>query len=97
MLTDARLLTKDAAKLRIELELKIDNKRAINLANDKSIDKHSKHIEICHHILHDLVKKNEIKLTHVKLTKNAANNLIKSLSKALFKMFRKMIGVVNMA
>ena|SRR5438034_64067 len=95
MLMNAELLIKNAAELRTKLELKVDNKRAINLANSKSIGRRSKYIEICHHILRDLVKKSEIKLTHVKLTKNIAANLTKFLSEAPFKMFCNMIRVIN--
>ena len=97
MLTNTRLLTKDAAKLRTKLELKIDNKRAIDLANGESIGRRSKHIEVRHHILRDLVKKGEIKLTHVELAENVADGLTKPLPGAPFKAFRDMIGVVNVA
>jgi hypothetical protein len=90
-------LTKNAAELHTELELKVDNKRAINLANSKSIGKRSKHIEVRHHILQDLVKKSEIKLTHVESAENAADSLTKPLPGAPFKAFHNMIGVVNMA
>ncbi len=97
MLTDAGLLTKDAAELRTELELKVDNKGAIDLANGESIGRRSKHIEVRHHILRDLVKKGEIKLTHVESAENAADGLTKPLPGAPFKAFREMIGVVNVA
>jgi len=97
MLTDAGLLTKDAAELRTELELKVDNKGAIDLANGESIGRRSKHIEVRHHILRDLVKKGEIKLTHVESAENAADGLTKPLPGAPFKAFRDMIGVVNVA
>ena len=97
MLTDAGLLTKDAAELRTELELKVDNKGAIDLANSESIGRRSKHIEVRHHILRDLVKKGEIKLTHVELAENVADGLTKPLPGAPFKAFRDMIGVVNVA
>ncbi len=95
LLADTGLLAERATELCAPPDVKVDNKNVIDLANSKSIKQQSKHIEVCYHLLRDLIKKNEIKLTHVESAYNATDGLTKPLAKGKFGEFHEMIDIVK--
>ncbi len=79
--------------MRSGIEMNMDNKGSINLANGEAVTRRSKHIEVRYHLIRDLIKKKEIRLTHVDSKSNAADGLTKPLRRVDFIEFRRMIGV----
>ena len=71
----------------------INNKGAINYANNVQFSQHTKHIDIKHHFIHDHIKKGEIKLAYVALEANIADILTKSLDRARFEKLRELMGM----
>jgi len=68
--------------------INIDNKAAIYNCQNQSISVKSKHIDIKYHHIRDLVKKNKIKLKHIKSENNLADFFIKYLNNSLMDRFR---------
>ena len=71
----------------------IDNKGAINYANNVQFSQCTKHIDIKHHFIRNHIKKGEIRLAYVALEANIANILTKSLNKARFRKLRELMGM----
>src|SRR5258708_11784521 len=64
-----------------------DNHSAIALTCDVQFHGHSKHIDIRHHFLHELVEHGDIKVHHIHSEDNIADIFMKLLIENLFKKF----------
>ena len=71
----------------------IDNKGAIDYANNAQFSQRTKHIDIKHHFIRDHIEKGEIRLAYVASEANIADILTKSLDKARFEKLRELMGM----
>ena len=69
--------------------IKVDNTSAIKLANNPVFHKRSKHIEIRHHFIRQLVEDNLITFIFVGSADNVADMFTKPLKPHIFKALRK--------
>ncbi|KAK2440889.1 putative mitochondrial protein [Trifolium repens] len=79
-----------------EIELRVDNKSAINLAKNPIAHGRSKHIETKFHFLRDQVTKGKIKLVYCKTEAQGADIFTKPLKIERFKDLRKMLNVQSL-
>jgi len=75
------------------IELLVDNKSTIDLANNPVSHGRSKHIETRFHYIRYQVNNGKLKLIHCHKQLQIANILTKPLKKERFKMLRERIGV----
>ncbi|CAB1099934.1 unnamed protein product [Ectocarpus sp. CCAP 1310/34] len=71
-----------------------DNQRAIQLAQNPISNSNSKHIDVRHHFLRELVERKEISVIHVPSPYHRADFLTKSLSKDAFESHRAVTGTL---
>jgi len=71
----------------------IDNKGAIDYANNAQFSQRTKHIDIKHHFVRDYIEKGNIKLAYIASEANIADILTKSLDKARFEKLRELMGI----
>ena len=87
------------AELKIKLDsvvqLNMDNKSAICLANNPIAHGRTKHIGTKYHYLRDQVRKGRISLAYCKSEEQEADILTKALRGEKFYKFREKLGVVN--
>lgn len=69
--------------------LTVENQGAMSLAENKGTSKHSKHIDVRHHFVRELVEKGEIDLKYVKSSDNIADILTKPLNGPKTKLLTK--------
>jgi hypothetical protein len=79
-----------------EIELRVDNKSAINLAKNPIAHGRSKHIETKFQFLRDQVTKGKIKLVYCKTEAQGADIFTKPLKIERFKDLRKMLNVQSL-
>ena len=72
-----------------------DNQRAINLANNPTFQKRSKHINIRYHYTRDLIKQGEIKLAYRSTHDMIADGLTKPLESIKFAQFVDGLGLMT--
>ncbi|KAD6795802.1 hypothetical protein E3N88_06698 [Mikania micrantha] len=70
-----------------------DNKSAINLSKNPIMHSRSKHIELKHHFIRDLVKQEAIQLEFCGTNEQLADMLTKAISKEKFVFFRQQVGM----
>ena len=68
-----------------------DNHRAIGLTHDPQFHGQSKHIDICHHFLRELIKRSNLKIHHIHSQDNVADIFTKPLAETLFKKFATLL------
>lgn len=73
--------------------LYIDNKSAIDLAQNHVFHGRSKHIDIRCHFIRECVERGEIVVKHVSTHYQRADVLTKALATLKFKRMRKLLGV----
>ena len=76
-------------------EIFCDNKAAIFMTKNPAFHSRTKHIELRHHFIRDLVAKEEIILKYCSTNKQMADILTKALSKEKFCHLRELLGVYN--
>ena len=76
-----------------QITLFADNQGCLKLADNEGMSARTKHIDIRHHHLRDLVQHNVIKLEYCETNRMIANILTKSLSKPKLEELRAMIGL----
>jgi len=64
-----------------------DNRGAIALTRDPQFHGRSKHIDIRHHFLHELIKRGNLNIHHIRSEDNIADIFTKPLTDTLFKKF----------
>ncbi|KAD4983048.1 hypothetical protein E3N88_19719 [Mikania micrantha] len=70
-----------------------DNRSAINLSRNPIMHSRSKHIELKHHFIRDLVKQGEIQLEFCGTNEQYADMLTKAVSREKFVQFRLCVGM----
>ena len=82
--------------IKVSYPIKIleDNSGAINIANYGNFTKHSKHIEIRYHYVHESVKENEIELIKIDSNDNIADIFTIAVCKDKFEKFRKLLNIM---
>nr|GFA16155.1 copia protein [Tanacetum cinerariifolium] len=78
-----------------DVPIMCDNKGTIDLSKNPMQHSHTKHIEICHHFLHDNVQKGHISIEKVPSVDNIANILTKPLKRELFNYLRLGLGMME--
>jgi hypothetical protein len=73
------------------IKIHIDNKSAIELANNHMHHERSKHIDECFHFMREHMKNDYMEMTHVASRDQVANMFTKSLSTELFNKFKKLL------
>ncbi|GJZ39341.1 hypothetical protein Tco_0585904 [Tanacetum coccineum] len=71
-----------------DIPVRCDNKGAIDLSKNPVLHSRTKHIEICHHFLHDNVQKGNITIEKVASEDNISDILTKPLKRKLFNLLR---------
>ncbi len=90
-----RLVQDLGDKMATPLEIFEDNQGAIHLASNPGHHKRTKHIDIRHHYLRDVVANGDIKLTYVPTKQQAADLLTKPLPRDQFQGLRKLFGLTK--
>ncbi|GJT83805.1 hypothetical protein Tco_1058147 [Tanacetum coccineum] len=75
-----------------DIPIMCDNNRVIDLSKNPAQHSRTKHIEICHHFLHDNVQKGNISIEKVSLEDNIADILTKPLKREPFSYLRLSLG-----
>lgn len=70
-----------------------DNMSPINISKDLVQHSHTKHIDIRHHFVRDLIEDNVIHLEHVRSSLQLADIFTKPLEASIFKGLRAGIGI----
>jgi len=73
--------------------VKIDNKSAIDYAQNAKFSQRTKHIDIRHHFIRDHIENESIKLEYVPTEANTADALTKPLDRVKFERFRGQLGM----
>ena len=72
-----------------------DNKATISMTKNPAFHSRTKHIELRHHYIRDLVADEEIVLEYCNTDEQLADILTKALSKEKFCYFRQLLGICN--
>ena len=72
-----------------------DNKSAIDLAHNSMYHGRSKHIDICHHFIRDLVESGCVKIKYVSSKENVADIFTKALPAGPFQECRIKLNIKN--
>jgi hypothetical protein len=75
--------------------IQVDNKSAIELANNPMNHERSKHIDVRFHFIRDHVKEGSVELVHVASQDQVAYIFTKPLPKVLLDKYKKMIGMMD--
>ena len=73
-----------------------DNKSAIEIAHNTSNHSRSKHIDIKHHFIRNLIRDNQVKLDYVSTKENIADLFTKPLNKNLFNTIVPKLGITGL-
>jgi hypothetical protein len=76
-----------------QITLYCDNQGAIALAHNPEHHVRTKHIDIAHHYIRDVVKNNIIKLVYIATEEQVADGLTKALCKEKFQRFKTLMGL----
>src|ERR1700722_8241589 len=68
-----------------QVVIQTDSMSTIVLAEDHQFHSRSKHIDICHHFLRDIISRGWVSVVHVAGTENLADGLTKALPRSLFR------------
>ena len=74
-------------------KLFMDNEGAISIAHGVGRTKRSKHIEVKHFYIRELIKNNKLTLHSISTHDNVADAMTKSLGKIKFRKFRESLGI----
>jgi predicted amino acid racemase len=74
-----------------------DNTSAINISKNLVQHSHTKHIDIRHHFIRDLVQSQVLSLSFIPIDNQLVDILTKPLDGSRFESFRKAIGVCHMS
>ena len=78
-----------------DISILCDNKGAIDLSKNPVQHAHTKHIEIRHHFLRDIVQKGNISIEKVSSEDNIADILTKPLKRKPFNLLRLGLGLME--
>ena len=71
-----------------------DNASAINLAKNLVLHSRTKHIEICHHFIHDHVEKGDVAFEYVDIKNQLVDIFTKPLATKSFVNIREELGII---
>jgi hypothetical protein len=71
-----------------------DNQRCIKMTENPMFHDRSKHIEICHHFICDMVQRGALKLQYISTDEQVVDVMTKPLSHVKFEHFRDKLGIV---
>jgi len=72
-----------------------DNQGALALVKNPYLHERSKHINICHYFIRDLVDKARISVTYIPTEDMAADGLTKPLARVAFERFKGMLRLAK--
>jgi hypothetical protein len=72
-----------------------NNIGAIALMNNLYLNDRSKHIDICHHFVHDLVRNGHLQVSYVPMADMVADGMTKPLQRIAFERFKDQLGIVS--
>ena len=72
-----------------------DNQSCVKLSENPVFHDKSKHIEIKHHYIRDMVQRGAVKLQYVATEEQIADVLTKPLARVKFEYFREILGVLQ--
>ena len=75
--------------------LQVDNVSAIRLAKNPEFHKRTKHVDIRHHFIRDLIEKETLAVDYVKSEDQLADIFTKPLVKAVFVRIRNLLGLCS--
>ena len=78
----------------VPIFLLIDNQSAIALTENPIFHACSKHIEVCHHWVHEKIEDSTIKLDYIPMANQIADIFTKPLNSEKFRKFRNALGLV---
>lgn len=78
-----------------KIPIKCDNTSAISLAKSSGYRPRTKHIDIRHHYVRQLIEENKIAVEYVSTDENIADELTKAVSKGKLELFIKIFGLSN--
>lgn len=78
------------------LTLYIDNKSAIDLANNPVFHGRRKHIDVCYHFIRECVDLGKIVIRHVISKKQSADILTKAMAATKFAEMRELPGIKDL-
>ena len=70
------------------ITISVDNKDAISMSNNQTINPKSKHIDIRFHYIRVLLSRNKVKLKYIKSENNLADGFTKYLNGSIMTKFR---------
>lgn len=77
------------------VQMLADNQGAIALAKNPHLHERSRHIDICHHYVRDLVQQGKVKVKYVPTSEMIADGFTKPLERTAFDKFKDQLGMVN--
>jgi hypothetical protein len=75
------------------MNIRVDNKSAIELVKNPVHHERNKHIDVCFHFIREHVKNDDVEMTHVASRDQVADIFTKPLSAELFNKFKKLLGM----
>ncbi|CDF40674.1 unnamed protein product [Chondrus crispus] len=70
-----------------------DNAGTISYAQNESVNRRNKHVDVKYHYVRDAIKRNVISLSHCRTTSMPADILTKALGRVLFQKFVELLGL----
>ena len=70
------------------ITISVDNKAAIYMSNNQTINPKSKHIDIRFHYIRELISQNKVKLKYIKSERNLADGITKYLNGFMMTKYR---------
>ena len=77
------------------MNIRGDNQGALALVKNPYLHERSKHINICHYFIRDLVDKARISVTYIPTEDMAADGLTKPLARVAFERFKGMLRLAK--
>ena len=75
------------------MNIHCDNSSAINISNNLVLHSHTKHIEIHHHFIKDLIEKKVVSLEFISTEYHLENIFTKSMDSLRFELLRKYLDI----
>ena len=77
------------------VQMLADNQGAIALAKNPRLHERSRHIDICHHYVRDLVQQGKVTIKYIPTAEMAADGFTKPLERTAFNKFKDQLGMVS--
>jgi hypothetical protein len=77
------------------VQMLADNQGAIALAKNPHLHERSRHIDICHHYIRDLVQRGRVKIKYIPTAEMVADGFTKPLERTAFEKFKDQLGMLS--